>query len=183
MERKDFISSACLLGICSCIGMPVLTAAKTFSNSGDSQQKEDGRIGFMQRRFAKLLDIVNSKVSAEERDKIIEALGSECAKENRDFYLKYKDNIEGFFAEIKVRWIESAVYNKEENTIHLVGKKTGSCGCPFVNKSLITKEFCKCSLGYQKEVYSTILGRPVESKIVESVLYGAERCSFLIHVS
>ncbi|MCX6170707.1 MAG: hypothetical protein NTX65_15305 [Ignavibacteriales bacterium] len=183
MERKDFIHSACLLGICSCIGMPVLTSAKAFSNSGGDEQKEDGRIGFMQRRFAKLMDIVNSKVSGEERDKIIEELGRECAKENKEFYLKYKDNIEGFFADIKARWIESADYNKEENTIHLVGKKTGTCGCPFVDKSLMNKEFCKCSLGYQKEVYGIILGKQVESKIEESVLYGGERCSFVIHVS
>jgi hypothetical protein len=183
MERKDFINSACILGICSCIGMPVLSTAKAFSNSRDNEQKEDGRIGFMQRRFAKFLDFVNAKVPVEERDKIIEELGRECAKEYKDFYMKYKDNIEGFFEEIKARWIESAVYNKEEKTIQLVGKKTGSCGCPLVNKSLISKEFCKCSLGYQKEVYGMILGRPIESEIVESVLYGGERCSFLIHVS
>ena len=182
MKRKEFLNSACLFGICSCVGMPFLAGPELHAAPLIDKKEEDWRIGFMQRRFSKVLDIVNSKVGVERRKEIIEELGRECAKDNQDFYLKYKDNIEGFFAEIKARWIESAEYNREERTIKLIGKKTGACGCPFVDKSLITKDLCGCSLGYQKEVYGAILGRPVESDILESVLYGGERCSFLITV-
>jgi predicted hydrocarbon binding protein len=182
MKRKDFLNSACLLGICSCVGMPFLSSSELHADSLIDKKEEDWRIGFMQRRFSKVWDIINSKVGEERKREIIEELGRECAKDNQNFYLKYKDNIEGFLTEIKARWIESAEYNIEEKTIKLVGKKTGVCGCPFVDKSLITKDFCKCSLGYQKEVYEAILGKPVESNIVESVLYGGERCSFIIKV-
>lgn len=182
MKRKDFLNSACVLGICSCVGMPFFSGSKLNASPLNDKNEDEWKIGFMQKRFAKILDIIGSKAGDEKKKEIIEELGRECAKVNENFYLKYKDNIEGFFTEIKARWIESTEYNKEEKTIKLVGKKSGSCGCPFVDKSLITKDFCKCSLGYQKEVYEAILGRPVESSIVESVLYGGERCSFLIKV-
>jgi predicted hydrocarbon binding protein len=183
MKRKDFLNSACLLGACTCVGMPFFSGAKLFAAGHNDQKKEeDWRLPFMQYRFAKLWDIVNSKVGEEKKGEIIEELGRECAKANKNFYLKYKDNLEGFFTEIKARWIESAEYNKDDSTIKLVAKKVESCGCPFVDKKYITKDFCKCSLGYQKEVYESILGKPVQSKIVESLLYGGERCSFLIKV-
>lgn len=183
MKRKDFLNSACLFGVCSCVGMPFISNSKLFAGPSNNQKKEeDWRMGFMQRRFAKLVDVVDSKVGDKKRDEIIEQLGRECAKEYRDSYIKYKDNIEGYFAEIKSKWIDTVDYNKEEKTIKLAAKKTSSCGCPFVDKSLIKKEFCKCSLGYQKEVYEAIFGRPVESKLVESILYGDERCSFLITI-
>jgi predicted hydrocarbon binding protein len=183
MKRKDFLNSACVLGVCSCVGMPILSNSKFFTASLDDQKKdEDWRIGFMQKRFAKLWDVIDSKVDKEKKSEIIEGLGRECAKEYQSFYLKYKNDIEGFLTAMKSQSLESGEYIKEENTIKLIGKKTGVCGCPFVDKSLISKDFCKCSIGYQKEAYEIILGRPIESKITESVLYGDERCSFEIKV-
>ncbi len=183
MKRKDFLNSACLLGFCSCVGMPFFSGSKLLAAQLDDKKKEeDPRIPFMQSRFGKLWDIVESKVGPEKKEEIIESLGRECAKANKNFYMKYKDNIDGYFKEITSRWMETAEYNKEEGKIKLVGKKNESCGCPLVNKAFINKDFCKCSLGYQKETYEVILGKPVKSTIVESILYGNERCSFLIKV-
>ena len=43
-------------------------------------------------------------------------------------------------------------------------------------------EFCDCTLGWQEEAFSTVLGKPVAVVVEESVLRGSSRCSFRIAV-
>jgi len=41
---------------------------------------------------------------------------------------------------------------------------------------------CNCTLGWQQEAFSTVIGKPVTAEIEETVLRGGERCSFRITV-
>jgi hypothetical protein len=38
--------------------------------------------------------------------------------------------------------------------------------------------FCDCTLGWQEEAYSEILGRPVKAELEESILRGGKRCVY-----
>jgi predicted hydrocarbon binding protein len=109
-------------------------------------------------------------------------MGRTCAKENADEFLKFKDNPEGFLEDMKQKWAERTEYDKGTKTIRVIGRKQETCFCPFVDKSMTPKEFCNCSIGFNKEAFETILGKPVDVKIEESILRGGERCSFVINV-
>jgi predicted ArsR family transcriptional regulator len=183
MKRKEFLSSACTLGMCSCAGFSFLPISTLTADSTGTQKKEsDWRLEFIHKRFAKLIESLNTEVDQEVKKKIIEDMGRACAREYADLFKKYKDNPEGYLDEIKRRWAENTEYNKETKTIRIIGKKTESCGCPFVNGSLTPKNFCSCSNGYNKEVFETILGKTVDIKIEESILGGGQRCIHLIKV-
>ncbi len=180
MKRKEFIASACTLGICSCAvlsGGTLLTAA-----SAAADEKEDWRLEFMRTRFAKLVEILDSAVGGETKKNILENMGRACARENSAFYAKYKNDPEGYLDEVKQKWAERTEYDKEAKTVRIVGKKTEKCFCPFVDHSITPKDFCSCSSGYFKETFETILGKPVEAVIEESILHGGERCSHVAKI-
>ncbi len=183
MKRKEFLTSACALGMCSCAGLSILASGNLFAGSDGTQKKEsDWRFDFIRRRFAKLIENLDSTVDQEKKKKIIEDLGRACAKENADMLKKFKDNPEGYLEEMKRLWAESTEYDKEKKMIRIVGKKAESCFCPFVDGSITPKDFCNCSRGYNKEVFETILGKSVDVEIEESILRGGERCIHVIKI-
>jgi predicted ArsR family transcriptional regulator len=183
MKRKEFLKSTCALGMCTCAGISLFNNGNVFPQSNeDSKDEKDWKLGFIQRRFAKLLEIVGSSVDKDELNMMLEKLGRECAKENKEFYIKFKGDPEGLIEELKKNWIEAGEFNKGTNTIRIIGKKTDSCFCPFVDKSLTPKEFCNCSMGYNKEVFETVTGKSVKVNLEESVLHDGQRCSCSIEI-
>ena len=83
MDRKDFFKKASFYGICGCAGMGLLSGMSVFANSNtktENSDEPDWRIGFMQDRFAKLIDIVEGNVDDKTRSKIMESLGRQCSK-------------------------------------------------------------------------------------------------------
>ena len=106
--------------------------------------------------------------------------GEKISKIYADFYEKFKNDPEGFLNEVKKSWAENIEFNKEAKSIRIIGRKVESCFCPLADKSLTPKEFCNCSVGWAKQTYGTVLGKQVNVTIEESILYGGERCSFLI---
>jgi predicted hydrocarbon binding protein len=184
INKKNFSFTPLIaqMGICSCAGMSILSANSILASTDNIVKNEqDWKIGFIQKRFAKLLKITDSYLDDEVKKIVLESLGRECAKESKSYFENFINNPEGFLTELKKSWIDSAEYNKETQTIKVIGKKTDSCFCPFVDKSITPKEFCTCSLGHNKEVYETILGKTVEVTLDESILRGGERCSFSIN--
>jgi predicted hydrocarbon binding protein len=151
-------------------------------------QTEDPEVSALKRkleaaqlRFARLVSVLGEHVDSRARKGIFESLGRECAKQYRGLTAKYANDIKGFLAAAQQQWVESVEYDEASGTIRIVDKAT-TCSCPLVNQSLTPPEFCDCTLGWQKETYSMILGRPVEAEIEESLLRGGKRCVFQIRV-
>ena len=176
MDRKNFFKSVCGLGICSCIGAGILSNGNLqAAETQDSDWKEQ----FVKLRFAKLIDILDSKLDEHTKNQIIENLGRECSKNS--LVMKYKGNPEGFFKEIHSRWGESCTFDKEKGLIR-VETPERDCVCPFVDSKVISKSICQCSVGWQAQTYNTILDKEVEAKCIESVIRGSKRCVFEIRI-
>ena len=176
MDRKDFFKSACELGICSCVGIGLLSMD---SLRGTKNQETDWKERFVKHRFAKLIDILDSTLDENTKNQIIESLGKECSMNS--FAKKYKNNPEGFFNEIQSRWEENATYDKEKGIIRIETPER-DCVCPFVDSKVISKSICQCSVGWQTQTYNTILDREVEAKCIESVVRGNNRCVFEVRI-
>ena len=142
MDRKQFIKSACGLGICSCIGAEFLSTKNLFAYKTD--KNTDWKDNFVKYRFAKLIDILDATLDGNIRDQIIENLGRECAKNS--FAGNFKNNVEGFFNEIHNRWGENASYDKEKGRIRIETPER-DCVCPLVDSKTISKSICQCSVG------------------------------------
>ncbi len=184
MTRSEFLKS-CTLGACSC-SLVALSATETaMAESGNSEvdtlkaQRDAIRI-----RYAKLLGILDEEIDQPTRKRIFERLGRVCADQFRAItYDKYKNDIRGFLAAIQAPggWVEKVEYNEKAGTIRIFDRFK-SCTCPLVEKGLTPSDQCECTLGWQKQTYSAILGKPVEAELEESILRGSTRCVFRIQV-
>ena len=179
MKRNEFIRKACSAGMCSCAGFSLLSAGSSGEKTSDAEKKLKQTMEFIQKRFARLMQGMNLSVSGETRKKILEDVGRSCAGAYRDSFIKFKNDPEGFLNFIKKDWAERTEYDKTAKTMRIIGHKTERCVCPFVEKSITPKEFCDCSIGFNKEALEIVFGKPVDVKIEESVLRGGERCTFI----
>jgi len=181
MERKEFINSACKLGLCGCFGMSYLNGIELLANPKNLQEddKPDWRIDFMQNRYKDLIYILNDTLDEETFIAVLNKLGSKCGD---DLANKYKNNPEGFFNFIKSLWVDTVDYDKEKGIIKVNEKIRNTCNCPFIRDKEAPGILCNCSLGTQKRIYESLFGRPVNVTLEKSVLRGDERCSFTIQL-
>jgi predicted hydrocarbon binding protein len=71
---------------------------------------------------------------------------------------------------------------KDKNTI--IGEYN-KCYCSMVKqtkKPFPTKTYCHCGVGHIKQLFESAFGKPVEVKLLESVITGGNSCKFLIRI-
>jgi predicted hydrocarbon binding protein len=68
----------------------------------------------------------------------------------------------------------------ENGDIYLEYRK---CGCGMVNDGGVTDPFlCNCTVGYTKQIFETLFAKPVQVKLIKSILSGDSICKQRISV-
>lgn len=178
MDRKEFLKSACGLGVCGC-ALNLLGAAAPLQAAEPSAEEQ--RMAFVRYQLSKLLGFMAADVPAEACAGILEKTGRECAKVS-PLHVKFKGDPEGYFAAAKKSWGTDTVWDKEKGIVTATVPE-GDCGCPMVSMKRTPAVWCNCSLGYQKEAFEAIFGRTVQTRLKESKLSGSKRCVFEIIVA
>jgi predicted ArsR family transcriptional regulator len=187
INRKEFLKSCtallCGSGVCCAIEA---SAQATKDSPRDCDAKEFSevrdRADAARLRFSKLIEIIEAGLPEDERTRMLHSLGARCADTYRSVLLdRYKGDIEGFLAEGRRNWMAEATYDKAEGMIRVVDKGP-SCSCPMVEVGRTPPSFCDCTLGWQQEAYSAILGCRVKAELEESILRGGKRCVYRIKV-
>jgi len=178
MDRRELLRNACGLGVCGCalglLGVPGKAAA-------DETAGADQRLAFARYQVAKLVGFVAGATTPDACAAILENTGRECARLGQ-LQARFKGDADGYLAAIKVAWGTDASWDKEKSVI-TVTVPEGPCGCPLVDAARTPALWCNCSVGYQKEAFETIFGRPVEASLKQSKLTGSARCIFEVRLS
>jgi hypothetical protein len=178
MDRRELLKNACGLGVCGCaaglLGVPEMAGA-------DETAGADQRLAFARYQIAKLVGFVAGATPPETCAAILENTGRECARLNQ-LAARFKGDVDGYFAAIKSAWGTDAAWDKEKGVI-TVTVPEGPCGCPLVDPARTPALWCNCSVGYGKEAFGTVFGRPVEASLKESKLTGSARCVFEVRLS
>jgi predicted ArsR family transcriptional regulator len=133
-------------------------------------------------RFSKLIEIIEARLPEDELKRMLRSLGARCADTYRAALLdRYKGDLEGFLAEGRRNWMAEATYDKAGGMIRVVDKGP-TCSCQMVEVGRTPPSFCDCTLGWQEEAYSEILGCRVKAELEESILRGGKRCVYRIKV-
>ncbi len=186
MNRKEFVKSCtvalCTTGLC-CIGSgSKAEATEQPAEACNPNQLKDakGKMDAGQFRFAKLVEEIDKTLDEQARKRLFNGLGRQCAATFRPTLIdQYKGDLPGFLKKGLSLWMAEATYNEAAGTIRIIDKSP-TCTCPLVKEGATPPSFCDCTLGWQEEAYSTILGRPVHAELEESILRGGKRCIFLI---
>ncbi len=177
MKRHEFFAVAGTLGACMCCPGVALAQTPTAGSQDPEVKQLKGKVDFMQKRMAKLVRALDEPT----RTKVLETLGRECAKEAAQMTEPFRGKPREFVVEAKRRWASDATYDEAAGRIRVVGRAE-PCGCPFVQAGLTPGAFCACGVGWQKEVFSVVLNRPVDAELESSVLRGGKECTFRMQV-
>ncbi len=180
MDRKEFLKGACGLGVCGCVltvfGVPESLEAAAPTDTPDQ------RLAFAQYQLANLVRFMAADTAAAAAAAgVLEKTGRECAKLGQ-LPARFKGDPDGYFAAAKKNWGTDFSWDKE-NGIITVAVAEGPCGCPLVDSRRTPAFWCNCSVGYQREAFETIFGRPVQASLKDSKLSGGKRCIFEVKLS
>jgi len=179
MKRRELLRVTCGAGLCPCAVAPAAAEAADDAQSAELKRLTS-RLGQARSQFAKMLELLESAVDEKGRKEICEQLGRNCARSS-GLPAKYKANPDGFI-ELMKGYGETIRYDRDEGTISVASSER-DCVCGLVDKKITPPYFCDCSVGWQKEIYESALGKPVNVVIKESVLRGGKRCVFEIRVA
>jgi hypothetical protein len=178
VDRKTFLKTVCGLGVCGCVARfvdpPDVSAAAP-------QQAPDQRLAFARYQVAKMVGFMAAGSCASANIDGLEKTGRECARLG-GLAAKFKGDPEGYMAAARTAWGTDFQWNKEKGIV-TVAVAEGECGCPLVDSKRTPAFFCNCSVGYQKESFQAVFGRPVQASLKESKLGGSKRCVFEVAVA
>jgi hypothetical protein len=177
MDRKAFLKTVCGLGVCGCVAS-VLDPRDVLA--GESAQVPDRRLEFARYQVANMVKSMAAGPAAAACTKVLEQTGGECAKLGA-LGARFKGDPQGYFAAIKKAWGTDAQWDKAKGIV-TVSVAEGPCGCALVDATRMPAFWCNCSVGYQKEMFTAVFGRPVQASLKESKLAGAKRCVFEVQV-
>ena len=186
MNKREFIKNACKIGACPCVVALVAPEAASAQDADDCEETRDmnrrleWRLNLAKRQLGTLLTSIEPEVSPEKRSAILEQMGRNCAG-SLGWAEKFKDDPEGFFDYMNERYGETISFNESRSKITVTTPER-DCVCPIVDSSKIPSYYCNCSIGWQKQVYETILGKTVTVILKESALRGSKRCVFEISI-
>ncbi len=134
---------------------------------------------FIQNWILSLMENMDEHLDEEAKINLLEECGRACAERHaKTEALKHKGNLNGWLSVFK-RWVGSENVQKEDNVVRLTYSK---CLCPLVQDRppLMSKTYCNCSRGWLKEVFETVMEKPVEVKLEDSIMQGGKQCRFLV---
>ena len=120
---------------------------------------------------------------------VLESCGKECLKSSGSLEkieklhndTEDKNNIELLFNTYKEK-----IYNNSPNLYQKNGEiylEYQKCGCGMVTEGGIINPFlCNCTVGYTKQIFETLFGKPIKVKLMKSILNGEEICKQRISV-
>jgi hypothetical protein len=160
---------------------PELALAET---SAPNLEQVQGQLEAVRIRYAKLVSILERDLDEATRKRVFDSLGRECARQFRSrTFDKYKGDLSGFLKSVEGPdgWAVKTEYDEKAGTIRVFDRGP-HCSCPLVKEGVTSGAQCDCTLGWQRETYSAILGLPVDGTVEESILRGGKRCVFRMTV-
>lgn len=116
-------------------------------------------------------------------------LGHECFRCHHldQWVAGFKGDVQAFLDQINVdhqsTYWESLVFSADKSQLILTGKEVEECACAFANCSDPPQSLCSyCCKSFQEDIFTSLLGKPVEVRITEAFLRGGRRCSTVIEI-
>lgn len=182
VNRSEFLK-CCAAGVCSC-GALVSAAPVQAETSTLNVEQLQGQLEASRVRYAKLISILEKNLDGATLRRIFDSLGRECARQFRSrTFDKYKGDLPGFLKSVEGLdgWAVKTEYDEAAGIIRVFDRGP-HCSCPLVKEGLTSGAQCDCTLGWQRETYSAILGKPVDAEVEESILRGGKRCVYRMTV-
>lgn len=135
--------------------------------------------------LAALMDDLDQQLGEDLARAIMEGCGQLCIGQSvlqkaRQIQKEAAD-LDDLLARLNQAHIGGGQLQREGNTIYAAYSR---CYCGSVSKARqpISATYCQCSCGWYKQLFETLLERPVQVELIDSIAHGAETCRFVISI-
>ncbi len=181
ISRKDFLAGTSKLVLAAWTYVSFIGPRFLFSNSKTIYQEKEmsQKSEFLHNWISNLMKNMEQHLDERSRIGLLEECGRACAKRHAQKQaLKHRGNLEGWIGTMK-KWVGSDNVQREKSSVRVIYSK---CFCPLVQDAspLMSKTYCNCSRGWLKEVFETVVEKPVEVRLEDSIMMGGKQCRFTI---
>jgi len=104
--------------------------APAASSAADAAAPQDWRLGFVQRRYAKLMGLLSDKMDEAELNTVLRDLGVYCSSSDPRL-AQYRGDLEGYRAHLKQTLSgDDVAFDPERGIITVTGVERPDCFCP-----------------------------------------------------
>ena len=155
------------------------------TDATQTQQNQNREAGFASEWIANLLTVLDDNLTEETRVSLLR----NCAEAhyrsaNMDAVVsQYQGNPSGFMQFLSEKWQWKITYDQAAQTITADENKP-DCVCPLVQKApgKVSATLCHCSEGFAEKMFSAVIEKPVEARVIRSILRGDKSCVYSIQV-
>jgi len=181
INRKEFLAEVPKFILTAWSSISFIGPRFLFSNSKtvDQEKKMSQKIEFLHNWISNLMKNMEQHLDEKHRIDLLEECGRACAKRHaQKEALKQRGNLGGWIDTLK-KWVGSDNVQREKCSVQVMYSK---CFCPLVQDAspLMSKTYCNCSRGWLKEVFETVMEKPVEVRLEDSIMMGGKQCRFTI---
>jgi hypothetical protein len=187
MERKEFLkASLCLGALCgarlAAADEPTGQAPATASPSAPEPSPCERNAEFAHRWVRSFMENLDAQLSEPQRVALMEARGRACARGGATKLAEaHEGDLGGFIAAMASHMGPDGL-RLEGNVVKV---KYPTCYCPMVSeiKEPLSPTYCACSVGWLKEMYEVVTGKPATVEVLETVKRGGTACRFNVTLS
>lgn len=183
MNRKDFLKKTCGLGICGGLFMisdELFAVGQKFREK--QSQEKDAHQKFFENWLTKMMENLEENFEKDDRIKLMEECGRNCAKGGAVQALKKAadGNFDKMLITLK-KWLGEDNVKKNGDKVEVIFSK---CYCHLLEKGpeKLPETYCYCSQGWIKEMFESVVNKPVQVTIHETVKRGGDKCRFTVKV-
>jgi hypothetical protein len=139
-----------------------------------------------QRKYlAGLMASLDVRLDAATRQRVMQNCGQQCIGAGiitrAAAIYKASNDLDELLDQLNKMHVGGGSLRREGNLIYGYYDR---CYCGLVSqaKGKISPSYCLCSCGWYKALFEGALGKPVEVKLLQSLLGGASRCAFEIRI-
>ena len=139
------------------------------------------RSQFSHRWVTSLLAAIDGSLNRETTERLMESCGRACARSGAvEAAADCAGDLEAFL--LKMRgWVGERNLSVDGTTVHLVYDRC-LCSQSADLPEHLGATYCHCSRGWLKEMFETVVGRPVEVDLDSSIKGGSDRCRFTVRL-
>jgi len=159
----------------------ICSASEILSDQSVQNSPDDFKKGWI----SNLLSVLEHNLEYEAKAVVLRACASFHYRDARmeEIVSQYRGNLEGFIQFLSEQWQWQITYDPVKGTIRADENKD-YCICPLVQQreQKVSGTLCHCSEGFAQQMFSDVVGKPVEAKVLQSILRGDQSCVYLIQM-
>lgn len=203
MNRKEFVGKLVHIGVAAAAAGPLCCAealAQTVNSPlsplncsmdpvTDADKQGHGcdyAFPFAQHWLKRFMDVFDEELDQPTRYRIMERNGQRCFVSAHGSGKQPPDPgaLDAFVKMRGLRREGNVIYFNYVQNPKGMKVQSGWCLCAFVAKGPedLSGTYCQCSVGYVREMFSQLAGKPVTVELLESLKRGGKACRFKITV-